>query len=615
METAGAACSAGRIQKRLNPVRTGSLDLESSNTRRGSFDSCSGLGSGGEGDGSGGGNGADSASEDSSGSVEQLEELTTCAIHLGQLSQPRLLPCSHVFCLACLARWESQQQQKKQQQQVPASHGSLACPLCRVSVRLPPDGVRALPTAAAHQSIADYIAERHCRRLQLSLGGDSPVCARSSTRRRSLERKQEILAHLAKDFVRRSELERDAFDRAELLAVRENLNKLISRLDAEDGATRGKLGNPAQPNRRGRDARQPLLPPPPPPPSDTAQQHQQPPSLPSRYPRDDATSDESSEEAEEEDALDLSFIRHNMRRHSSYKLKEIETGFLDLQHPGAGLEIGAAGLIADPEDQVDMILLNSCSHSLLLYSSQDGRLKDFPVVLGGHRMRCYYMTFSNGLVYVSGVVPSDSATRWTSAIACVQLDGLVIRRLERPGAAAGSDEPLFAGFHVDERRGELVVAQPADQKVEFLTPALARTGHWFTFENLHPHHVTWTRERRMLWVSCPSEGHILIVNDRTGVYRKLTTTQIFDSVPAHIITTSDKRIIFTDNQRQRVFWIIRRSEFIFVQRLEFLQELADITGIAPLGEDKILVCTKRKLYFLKPTRKLRRRRRPRCDLM
>ncbi|PAA52542.1 hypothetical protein BOX15_Mlig023823g1 [Macrostomum lignano] len=617
------------------------------------------------------------SSSSSSGSIESLEDLTTCPIHLGRLHEPKLLNCSHVFCLTCLEKWDSQQ----------PSRDRFPCPLCRVEARLPAGGLRCLPPAHVHQSIIKYIVDRQCRRLQLPGGGgsrgsgsggeasteggaaaavaaaaDAAAAVASSigsprgrssgvfsggsggSRKRSLERKQEILAHLAEDFVRRSEEVgagglgggagmslMSEFDKAELLAVRENLNKLITRLDDAESRSQ-KLQDAMEAATAG-----------------AHQHHHQfgaASAAAARYPTvndhlNDVDLDEirsgsgggggggGSDSSDAEDALDLSFIRHNMKRNSSYKMKEIDMGTCAelLQSTRGELEIGAAGLLADADgstDQAELVLLNSCSRSLLVYSSQEGQIKDLPVLIGdsnpGGRLQCHHMRLVNGLVYVSGVAQqqqqqqaADSTgapTGWLSVVACLQLDGQVVKRIERPGGSR--DEPLFAGFFVDSRRGDMVVAQPSDQKVEFFTPCLGRTGHWFTFENLHPQYVTWTRERKMLWVSCPAEGHILIVNDRTGVYRKLTTTQIFDSVPAHIITTSDKRIIFTDNQRQRLFWVIRRSEFIFVQRLQFLQELDEITGIAPLGEDKILVCTRRRICVLKPVRKLRHRKRSKC---
>lgn len=73
---------------------------------------------------------------------DQLRTVTECSIHLGQMQDPRMLPCGHSFCLKCLAQC---QDGKKE---------ILMCPLDRIEHKNIKN-VRKLPTNFA---IVDWLA-------------------------------------------------------------------------------------------------------------------------------------------------------------------------------------------------------------------------------------------------------------------------------------------------------------------------------------------------------------------------------------------------------------------------------------------------------------------------
>ncbi|XP_019616047.1 PREDICTED: tripartite motif-containing protein 3-like [Branchiostoma belcheri] len=62
----------------------------------------------------------------------QTEELLTCGICLEDFKTPKLLPCGHTFCQACLERYVR-------------GAPDMTCPVCRRQVAIPPEGVGALP--------------------------------------------------------------------------------------------------------------------------------------------------------------------------------------------------------------------------------------------------------------------------------------------------------------------------------------------------------------------------------------------------------------------------------------------------------------------------------------
>ncbi|KAK7087229.1 uncharacterized protein [Littorina saxatilis] len=61
---------------------------------------------------------------------EERREALTCSLCLETFTSPKLLPCSHSFCLKCLQNLTTH-----------LKSGSLSCPQCREQVKVPPGGV------------------------------------------------------------------------------------------------------------------------------------------------------------------------------------------------------------------------------------------------------------------------------------------------------------------------------------------------------------------------------------------------------------------------------------------------------------------------------------------
>lgn len=93
---------------------------------------------------------------------QQQQQLLSCGICRGRYADPRLLPCLHTFCRACL------------QDYIPAESLSVTCPACRQQSILPQDGVAALQTNA-------YLL----RLLEAIDATNSSLCDRCETERRS----------------------------------------------------------------------------------------------------------------------------------------------------------------------------------------------------------------------------------------------------------------------------------------------------------------------------------------------------------------------------------------------------------------------------------------------
>jgi len=67
--------------------------------------------------------------------IRRLENVTECAICVGDLTDARVLPCVHSFCLGCVEKWSQNKQTGEE----------VSCPICREEFEIPEGGTTALP--------------------------------------------------------------------------------------------------------------------------------------------------------------------------------------------------------------------------------------------------------------------------------------------------------------------------------------------------------------------------------------------------------------------------------------------------------------------------------------
>ena len=75
-------------------------------------------------------------------------EFLQCALCIDRLQKPKVLPCQHTFCVACLELW------------VAKNNNQLSCPVCRNEYQLPDGGVNGLPDNFFVNSIIDFIGRK-----------------------------------------------------------------------------------------------------------------------------------------------------------------------------------------------------------------------------------------------------------------------------------------------------------------------------------------------------------------------------------------------------------------------------------------------------------------------
>jgi len=92
--------------------------------------------------------------------VKRLENVTECAICCDNLTDARVLPCGHTFCVKCINKWS---RNKKTGEKV-------SCPMCRKEYEIPAGGNAALPRDAFVEKLLEV------KKLSTTLSQGDLVC-------------------------------------------------------------------------------------------------------------------------------------------------------------------------------------------------------------------------------------------------------------------------------------------------------------------------------------------------------------------------------------------------------------------------------------------------------
>ncbi|NWV21372.1 TRI59 protein, partial [Origma solitaria] len=101
--------------------------------------------------------------------MDHLEDELTCAICYSIFEDPRVLPCSHTFCRACV-------QGLVQPSPECAAGRHLSCPSCRARVDIPAAGPQALPINFALKAVIDKCQQEHRAGARAGAGAGAGTC-------------------------------------------------------------------------------------------------------------------------------------------------------------------------------------------------------------------------------------------------------------------------------------------------------------------------------------------------------------------------------------------------------------------------------------------------------
>lgn len=226
----------------------------------------------------------------------------------------------------------------------------------------------------------------------------------------------------------------------------------------------------------------------------------------------------------------------------------------------------------------------------------------------------HYLACLWGCVHVCGELQRPDG--WVGLMLQCDINGRVlsrsseIRARNSPDASRSQRHPAICGFCFDPVAGEYVVARPSEGKVSLWSEDYRfKYDYNFDWQETHPYYVVRVAQHRELWLSCPRENTIVILDETTSVWKKLDTGAIYSSIPGHLTITSDARVVFVDRKEQRLFWLTRMGNNLPVQRLVFrrvnltrllLRHQQHLTCVRGLFGEQLMVTTEGFIFVFRP---------------
>ena len=93
--------------------------------------------------------------------MHNLKEEVTCSVCIHLYTNPKQLPCLHIFCLECL----------NDLARTSARHGKIKCPICQTEVAVPDNGtMETLPNCFYVKNLLDTLAIKQCDTSRVTCG-------------------------------------------------------------------------------------------------------------------------------------------------------------------------------------------------------------------------------------------------------------------------------------------------------------------------------------------------------------------------------------------------------------------------------------------------------------
>ncbi|KAF8567731.1 hypothetical protein P879_03235 [Paragonimus westermani] len=587
-------------------------------------------------------------------SLEPLEDMVICPIDLNPLEDPRLLPCGHAFCCACLTHYMHQlpMETERTGKSLCSAENTFACPICRTVCPIPPTrNASSFPKAFNHIVILEFLRKNQLAAFKMS-GGIQPTdieTNRPPYRKTSIQVNSQMLNYIVSDIAAREQDGKISdTDRAVIL---DDVFKLLQRLQTRDQlATTSRLQQQQAQQTKASKHQSDCITVTPNPGSST-------PSTASptgshrnlgrfhSFAAKIRTSRRPSKVNEIQPDFpsyntyrDVESVRLNMKGNSAYRVlskgkhccimrlgETFQPVDMQMLTFPTSTQLVRYTVTAD-ENQTNLVMWRQQIRleSDLISSAFTG-WKKYPSIIsqwcgtvkvdGCQSLKIQYLRFYKKKIYLTGIVASnDLENQWS-----VNLDestrntdlgnsriseyGLLVccNAEEEPESPAQSkpngmstrehfsvlttscifrrdavgcerlDQPILFGFDIDKSTGNIYIAQPANAMIcRLKLNDLHRIDEtWYLNEPpFSPRFLCYAETSKQIWATCPRENKIVILDLETDGFHHFTPTLSFGVSPAHIIYTSDSRIVMLDQVQSRLFWITKVHQTICIQCLD-----------------------------------------------
>lgn len=282
------------------------------------------------------------------------------------------------------------------------------------------------------------------------------------------------------------------------------------------------------------------------------------------------------------DMVDMEYYQQIMKENSKYELIKRD----HIKDKTKDIQIDLSMFDVHFSDQYPyfhkIVLVDSLSNKLVVYS--DSCHQEFYIKLKGKIVKPEYIKIIQGDLIISGRFEDDGTV--ISAFLHCNMQGEIIRRSELFPWQNDSRSPLMLGFDMNQEENIYYLCMPKLRKILTYDNLLRKNELHYEFDNDNqPEYVAYCATLNQLWISCPENKRIVILNVESGTYRTVSTEPF---LPKMIFVTHGERIIFLDSIGNRLVWIKRFTDNILTQILDlpFVNESLKIIDFreSPLAE-------------------------------
>lgn len=573
----------------------------------------------------------------SSSTLEPLEDMVTCPIHLNFLEDPRLLPCGHAFCCQCLNDYMA----KLVSDPTKVQDQTFSCPICRASCAIPPSQkADSFPTAFNHKAILEFLRKNHLTQFatesirKISL---DHIQSAQLARKNSIQVSSQMLSYIANDITnRQKDGKMTVTDRAVIL---DEVNKLLERLQSPQPDPKHLIVNGTkspQTNENDSNSLSTLSP------TNSIKHLGRFHAAANRIRKLTNPLVKPGEVFDYTLYREVENVRITMKRNAKFQIFTKGKDCCIMRKDEDYQPIDQRLLTSEDHSNILRITVstNAARNELILWRQNILTENQSPLPINSnfkkvkanlHKLsgpisinnvtpiKIQYVRFHNSLIYLTGIInPPCSFENSNTQL----IEGAVNRTTEMgilicctsntedsiqckldhvtgqsdqsmnpfPIVAISSlfyrdligcerpHQPIIFGLDVDKTNGDIYVAQPANASICRLKKTdLSRIDRsWYLNDPpLCPYFLCFAKFGNNVWATCPTEDKIIILDPQLNSYHYITPSKSFDIIPSHIIYTTDHRIILLDKSKSQLFWIAKIQDTICLQLIEIRMNSRD----------------------------------------
>lgn len=278
--------------------------------------------------------------------------------------------------------------------------------------------------------------------------------------------------------------------------------------------------------------------------------------------------------------IDIETIQENMLKYSKYKVvtgNAVQKLYKHLyQKKSENIQLNLSVFDINissnnPSRLNEFVLMDDNSYKLIVYT--ESQFRTFHVCIGDKIVRPEYIKIVRGNLIMSGRLETDDAMQ--SVFLQCDMNGQITHQSQLYSWPDPLGLPMMLGFDFN-KNDKYYLCMPQTGTVSIYDTSFVECQSCCHLEENRPEYIAFSSLQNQLWISCPLNQRILILNITSGAFRLFDTEQINKSIPKMIFVTEDDKIFFLDTKGNRIIWLKRRNEYILTQKLNIPSMYRDL---------------------------------------